>query len=43
MDFGGFLVFMMQIDPPLSHGLIIMDWLFLKLFNAVFSFNVRLM
>ena len=37
------LLFMMEIDPPLSHGLIIMDWLFLRSFNAVFSFKVRLL
>ena len=36
-------MFMMQIDPPLSNGLIIMDWLFLRSFNAVFSFNGRLL
>ena len=29
--------------PPLSHGLMAMDWLFLRLFNADFSCNVRLL
>ena len=33
----------MQMPPPLSHGLMTMDWLFLKLLNAVFSCNVRLL
>ena len=28
---------------PLSHGLMTMDWLFLRLFNADFSCNVRLL
>ena len=36
-------MFMMQMSPSLSHGLIITDWLFLRSFNAVFSFNVRLL
>ena len=36
-------MFMMEIPPPLSHGLIKMDSLFLRLFNVVFSFNVRLL
>ena len=36
-------MFMMQIDPPLSHGLIITDWLFLRLLNVVSSFKVRLL
>ena len=35
------LIFMMQIPPHLSHGLITMDRFFLRSFNAVFSFNVR--
>ena len=34
-------MFMMQIDPPLSHGL--MDWFFLRPLNAVFSFDARLL
>ena len=29
--------------PPLSHGLMAMDWLFLRSFNADFSCNVRLL
>ena len=36
-------MFMMQIDPPLSHGFNIMNWLFLRLFNAAFSFNISLL
>ena len=34
---------MMQMPPPLSHGLMMMDWLFFRSFNAVFFFNVRLL
>ena len=30
-----------EMPPPLSHGLMIMDWLFLRLSNAIFLFNVR--
>ena len=29
--------------PPLSHCLMKRDWVFLRLFNAVFSCNVRLL
>ena len=36
-------MFMMHVALPLSHGLIIIDRLFLRSFNAVFSFNVRLL
>ena len=36
-------MFVMQMPPPLSHGLMTMDWLFLRLFNAAFSCNVRLL
>ena len=36
-------MFMMQMPPPLSYGLIMTDWLFLRSFNALFSFNVRLL
>ena len=36
-------MFMMQIDPPLSHGFNTLNWLFLRLFNAAFSFNIRLL
>ena len=36
-------MFIMQMPPPLSHGLMIMDSLFLRLFTAVFSFNVKLL
>ena len=36
-------MFIMQIPPPLSHGLMTMDWLFLRLFNDVFSCKVRLL
>lgn len=36
------LMFMMQMPLILPHGLIMMEWLFLKLFNAAF-FNVRLL
>ena len=37
------LVFIMQMSPSLSHGLMTMDWLFLRLFNAYFSCNIRLL
>ena len=30
-----------EMPPPLSHGLMTLDWLFLRLFNAIFFFNVR--
>ena len=33
----------MQMPPPLSHGLMTMNWLFLKLLSADFSFDVRLL
>ena len=36
-------MFAMQMPPPLSHGLMTMDWLFLRLFNFAFSCNVRLL
>ena len=36
-------MFMIKMPPPLSHGLIKIDWLFLRLFNAVISFNARLL
>ena len=36
-------MFIMQMPPPLSHGLMTMDWLFLRLYNADFSCNVRLL
>ena len=36
-------MFIMQMSPPLSHGLIIMDRLFLRFFNAVFFINVNLL
>ena len=36
-------MFIMQMPPPLSHGLMTIDWLFLRLFNADFSCNVRLL
>ena len=36
-------MFTMQMPPPLSHGLMTMDWLFLRLFNFAFSCNVRLL
>ena len=36
-------MFIMQMPPPLSHGLMMMGWLFLKLYNADFSCNVRLL
>lgn len=32
-----------KIVPPLLHDLIIMGWLFFRMFNIVFSFNVRLL
>ena len=37
------LVFNMQMSPPLLHSLMTMDWLLLKLFNAVFSCNVSIL
>ena len=37
------LVFDMRMTPILSHGLTTMDWLFLRLLNAVSFFNVRLL
>ena len=37
------LLFIMQMPAPLSLGLMTMDWLFLRLFNAKFSCNVRLL
>ena len=37
------LVFIMQMPPTLSHNLMTIDWLFLRLFNALFSCNVRLL
>ena len=33
----------MQRPPPLSHGLMTIYWLFLRLFNADFSCNIRLL
>ena len=36
-------MFIMQMPPPLSHGLMTIDWFFLRLFNADFSCNVRLL
>ena len=36
-------MFNMQMSPPLLHGLMTMDWLLLKLFNAVFSCNVSIL
>ena len=36
-------MFIMQMSPSLSHGLMTMDWLFLRLFNAYFSCNIRLL
>ena len=36
-------MFIMQMPPPLSHGLMTTDWFFLRLFNADFSCNVRLL
>ena len=36
-------MFTMQMPPPLSHDLMTMDWLFLRLFNFAFSCNVRLL
>ena len=36
-------MFIMKMFPPLSHGLMTMGWLFLRLFNATFSCNVRLL
>ena len=33
----------MQMPPPSSHGLMTMDCLILRLFNADFSCNVRLL
>ena len=31
------------MPPPLSHGLMTMDWLFLRLFDVVFSCNFWLL
>ena len=39
----GMCVFIMQMAPPLSHGLMAMDGLFLRFFNAVFLINIRLL
>lgn len=36
-------MFIMQMSPLLSHGLMTMDWLFLRLFNAAIYCNVRLL
>ena len=36
-------MFIMQMPQPLSHDLMTMDWLFLRLFNADFFCNVRLL
>ena len=33
----------MQMPPPLPHGLMTLDWLFLRLFNVAFFCNVRLL
>ena len=45
VDFSGVwsLVLIMQIPLPLSHGFIIVDWLFSRLVNAVFSCYVKLL
>ena len=32
-------MFIVQIPPPLSHGLMTMDWLFLRLLSGDFSFH----
>ena len=36
-------MFIMQMPPLLSHGLMMTDWLFLRLFNIDFSCNIRLL
>ena len=36
-------MFIMQMPPTLSHDLMTIDWLFLRLLNALFSCNVRLL
>ena len=36
-------MFIMQMSQPLSHDLMTADWLFLRLFNADFFCNVRLL
>ena len=36
-------MFIMQMPPSLSHGMMTMDWLFLTLINAGFSCNARLL
>ena len=36
-------MFIMQMPPLLPYSLMTMDWLFLRLFNADFSCNVRLL
>ena len=36
-------MFIRQMPPPLSHGLITIDRLFFRLFNADFSCNIRLL
>ena len=36
-------MFITQMPPSLSHDLTTMDWLFLRLFNADFSGDVRLL
>ena len=38
-----YLVFIMQMAPPLSHGFMTMDQLFLRLLNADFCCNARLL
>ena len=36
-------MFMMQTPPPLSHDWVTMDRLFLRSFNVVSLFNIRLL
>ena len=36
-------MFIMQVTPPLSHGLMTIDWLLLRLLSSDFSCNVGLL